>query len=66
MKRNKKDFEYFTHVNGIEVKKKFLPGEWEEYEKICLMIWGGTPLDYDWATSTGLYKETKSSLKGQW
>lgn len=53
-------------MNGIEVKKKFLPGEWEEYEKICLMIWGGTPLDYDWATSTGLYKETKSSLKGWW
>jgi hypothetical protein len=36
--------------------------EREEYSLICRLIWGGLPLDIDWAVKTKPYEQAKESL----
>lgn len=53
-----------TTINGKTKPFKFPTKEdLEEYKTICLKLWGGIPLDVDWATGTTSYKEEKNNLK---
>jgi hypothetical protein len=36
--------------------------EKEEYSLICRLIWGGLPLDIEWAIKTKPYEEAKKAL----
>jgi hypothetical protein len=52
---------FFTHDKDGKPKiHQFRKGELEDYKAICEMIWGGYPLDLDWARNTNLYKEAKA------
>jgi hypothetical protein len=42
----------------IDYPKNITKDAKEEYLKICYKIWGIIPVDYQWAISTGLYRQT--------
>ena len=53
---------FYTNVNGKDTPYKFAKGEFEHYKAVCEMIWGGYPLDLDWAKGTKLYQEAEAKL----
>jgi len=60
---SKKITYFYEEVNGKTLPYQWKKREKELYEVICSMIWGGYPLDVNWATSTNLYQSTLKLVK---
>lgn len=54
---------YFDTIKDKQIPHVFKKGELEEYQDICSIIWGGSPLDLTWAQNTNIYKEALVKYK---
>lgn len=43
----------------MKFSRKLKPDEYQEYIQICFKIWGGAPVDVDWAMETKIYQAEK-------
>jgi len=47
----------------IESQEKISKDDRAIYIQICFNIWGGVPVDYDWATKTNFYIKSLEDFK---
>jgi hypothetical protein len=52
---NNQSNKYFNSNDGKSYK--FTEEELIQYKEICFKIWGGVPLDVNWAMETPIYKQ---------
>lgn len=48
-------YPFYVDKQG-KTRKYDFKGKYDEYEKICLKLWGCVPHDVNWAMNTQLYK----------
>jgi hypothetical protein len=48
---------FYETIDGKEKAWNPTKQEFEQYREVCLMTWGGMPLDVTWAMGTPIYRD---------